>query len=271
MKNFLNNISREEKNRILEMHSSEKKLINEDEILDDILDKIKNYGFDSLDFYEKSVLNDYGKYMSSNKNPNKYSSPEKGYQFKSLMKPFVDLKKMKSDLEHPDEKLRVVNPNYSDSFFPKNLDDVDVHTIYDKDVRDKDDYVATFDGELVVNYNGNQYKTDSNGNQGGKHNLSEYNKIGCYKTIEEFSKKFPVWCYKTFQYYDPKLFTDSDGLNKSSDYPDWWWKLQDFEEPISPYREDDIEREKLIEQSKKRFSAYLKTSRLGCLEVYKKK
>ena len=271
MKNLFNSISQEEKSRILEMHSGKKNILTEDDILDDIFDKLKNYGFDSLDFYEKSVLNDYGKYMASNKNPNKYSSPEKGYQLKSLMKPFIDLKKMKSDLEHPDEKLRVINPNYSDTFFPKNPDDIDVGSIYDEDVMGSDDYVATFDGKLIVNYNDNQHTTDSDGNQGVGHNLSQYEKIGCYKTIEEFSKKFPVWCYKTFQYYDPKLFTNSDGLNKSSDYPDWWWKLQDFEEPLSPFRENDIEKEKLIKQSKKMFSTYLKTSRLGCLEIYKKK
>jgi hypothetical protein len=262
MKNYLFNITREEKRRILEMHSSEKKLINEDEILDDVLDKLKNHGFDSLDFYEKSVLDNYGKYMSSGKNPNRYSSPEKGWQFKGLMDLRKQLENIKPDLEHRDKK--------SNSCPLKNPE-ADVHTVYDEDVKNSDEYVATFDGKLIVDYNDNQYRRDSDGNRADGHNLSEYDKIACYKTIEEFSKKFPIWCYKTFQYYDPKLFTNSEGPNKSTDYPDWWWKLQDFETPVSPYRQDDIDQEQLRNRSKKMFSEYVKTSRCGCLEVYKKK
>jgi hypothetical protein len=239
----------------------ENRLLKEDETLDQIFSKITKSGFDSLDYYEKTVLNKYKKFVENNNNSDRFSSPERG---KEDISPFEYLRPSGkySDEElkgedglsiHDKPKSRCTSGNCG-----KNVNDFEF--IEDKEFYDNT-YVGTFDGKVFVNQNDVPVEFTS----------TKYKEIECYETIEEFSKDFPVWCYKLFKFFDVRLFKNIDGRVKSSDYPDWWWKLQDFGQVVSPFREDNIEKEKVLQNAKKLFSRYLTTSPSSCFKVYKNK
>jgi hypothetical protein len=216
----------------------ENRFLKEDEQLDQIFSKINKSGFDSLDYYEKTVLDKFKKFVERGENSDRFISPERGEENIS-----------------PFEILKPTGKYGSDE-----LEGNDIYNIHDENI-DKDTYVATFDDNFYINQDDVPVKFIP----------SKYDEVGCYKTIEEFSKNFPVWCYKTFQFFDPRLFKNIEGNIKSSDYPKWWWELQDFGQFISPYREDDIKKEKILQNSKKMFSNYIANSPSNCLKIYKKK
>jgi hypothetical protein len=239
----------------------ENRLLNEDEVLDQIFSKITKSGFDSLDYYEKNVLNKYKKFVEKNNNSDRFVSPERG---KEDISPFEYLrpsgKYSDEELEgepvlsiHDKPKSRCASGNCG-----KNANDFE--STKDKDFYDNI-YIGTFDGKFFVNQNDVPVEFTP----------TKYKEIECYETIEEFSKDFPVWCYKLFKFFDARLFKDIEGSVKSSDYPDWWWKLQDFGQTVSPFREDNIEKEKVLQNAKKVFSRYLTSSPSSCFKVYKNK
>jgi hypothetical protein len=215
----------------------ENRLLKEDEVLDQIFSKLNKTGFDSLDYYEKNVLDKYKKFIEKGNNSDRFVSPERGKEDISPWEYF------KPSGKYSDEELKGER----------------VHSIHDKDI-DGETYIATFDGNFFVDQNDVPVKF----------NPTNYEEIGCYETIEEFSKNFPVWCYKLFKFFDAKLFKEIEGNVKSSDYPKWWWKLQDFGKLVSPFREDDIEKEKIHQKAKKMFSKYIESSSSKCLKIYKK-
>ena len=216
----------------------ENRFLKEDEILDDILKKLNDSGFDSLDMYERTVLRDYKNYAEENRNLDRFVSPERDSLFMSPARTFGRFKANKLDEPY----------------------DWDVYSIHD-DTTDENKYIMSFDGESFMNQNDTPVNPDMN----------QYEQVDCFETIEEFSKKFPILCYKSFKFFSPKLFNGNE-MNKSSDFPEWWWKLQDTDDKsnvASPYRINDTI-EKTNHQGKEMFNSYKKHYKAKCLQLYKK-
>lgn len=239
----------------------ENRLLNEDEVLDQIFSKITKSGFDSLDYYEKTVLSKYKKFVDKNNNSDRFVSPERG---REDIPPFAYFRPSGkySDEELEGEDILPIHDKPKSGCASGNCrkNENDFESIEDKNFY-QSLYVGTFDDKFFVDQNDVPVEFIP----------SKYKEIECYKTIEEFSKDFPVWCYKLFRFFDVRLFKDIKGNIKSSDYPDWWWKLQEFGQMGSPFREDNIEKEKVLQNAKKIFSRYLTTSPSSCLKVYKYK
>lgn len=227
----------------------ENRLLKEDETLDNILKKLNDNGFDSLNAYERTVLRDYKNYAEKNKNLDRFNSPDEKSRFLNW-----DDFGMEPDPDSPEGfKLTSFDPEFE----IENNNDLDIGPVGDE--------------HIIANFNKNNNFWSGGGM--GKFDLSEYEKVDCFKTIEEFSKIFPIFCYKAFGFFDPKLSTNSE-INKSSDFPEWWWKLQQTDNKtknIAFFRiYDSVEEEN--KKGKKLFETYRDNlpGTYGCLQVYKK-